>query len=77
LFLFVLQAILANAVKSLPTSVRIWLAAADLETNVSRKKAVLMKGLEGIPNSMKLWKAAIELGELFCCCLFVCGFVGR
>eukprot|EP01034_Spumella_vulgaris_P030771 gene30771-38033_t len=54
-------AILANAVKFLPTSVRIWLAAADLETNVSRKKAVLMKGLEVIPNSMKLWKAAIEL----------------
>lgn len=60
------QAILANAAQHIPTSVRVWLAAADLETNnLERKKAILKRSLEFNPGAMKLWKAAIELGN-FC-----------
>jgi len=55
------KAILANAVIHIPTSVKIWLKAADLETQESRKKAVLRRSLEVIPNSVQLWKAAIDL----------------
>lgn len=36
--------ILANAVREIPTSVKIWLKAASLETDISRKKNVLRKG---------------------------------
>lgn len=64
--------ILANAVKHLPNSVKIWLKAADLEgvggakdgsasTAEMRKKVVLRRALEFIPNSVQLWKSAIEL----------------
>lgn len=55
------KAILANAVKRLPTSVKLWLRASELETQESRKKAVLRRSLEFIPNSVQLWKAAIAL----------------
>eukprot|EP01038_Epipyxis_sp_PR26KG_P008362 gene8362-11314_t len=55
------KTILANAVLHLPTSVKIWICAADLEEQESRKKAVLRRSLEFVPNSVKLWKSAIEL----------------
>lgn len=37
--------ILANAVRELPQSVRIWMAAVDLEREVKGKKNVLRKGV--------------------------------
>uniref|UniRef100_A0A7S1U7V1 PRP1 splicing factor N-terminal domain-containing protein n=1 Tax=Phaeomonas parva TaxID=124430 RepID=A0A7S1U7V1_9STRA len=55
------KAILADAVKHVPTSVKIWLKAADLEPDAERKKNVLRRALEIVPNSVKLWKVAIEL----------------
>ncbi len=55
------KSILANAVIHLPTSVKIWLAAADLEVLESRKKAILRLSLAAVPNAVNLWKAAIEL----------------
>ncbi len=58
------KSILANAVIHIPTSVKIWLKAADLETIENRKKAVLRRSLEFIPNSVQLWKAAIELENI-------------
>jgi len=38
--------VLAKAVQHLPQSVKIWLKAADLETDVKAKKRVLRKGKE-------------------------------
>lgn len=37
--------ILANAVQHVGQSVKIWLAAADLEADVKAKKRVLRKGI--------------------------------
>jgi len=55
--------ILADAVRELPNSVKLWSAAANLETDKKRKKRVLRKALELIPTSPKLWRAAVELEE--------------
>jgi len=55
------KSILATAVRKIPTSVKIFLRAADLEEIESAKKAVLRKALEANPTSVMLWKAAIEL----------------
>jgi len=49
------------AVTQNPNAVRIWIKAADLETDVKSKKRVFRKALEAIPNSVRLWKAAVEL----------------
>jgi pre-mRNA-processing factor 6 len=59
----VAKSILATAVRRIPTSVKIFLKAADLEHNESAKKAVLRKALEANPSSITLWKAAIDLEE--------------
>ena len=69
--------ILANAVQHAGQSVKIWLAAADLEQDMKSKKRVLRKGvfydhpypiipyifvaLENIPNSVRLWKETVNL----------------
>lgn len=57
------KAIIAQAVRHIPTSVRVWAKAADLESETKAKKKVFRKALEHIPNSVRLWKAAIELEE--------------
>ena len=59
----VAQSILATAVRRIPTSVRLFLKAADLEHTDAGKKAVLRKALEANPTSVTLWKAAIELED--------------
>uniref|UniRef100_A0A6B2KXN3 PRP1 splicing factor N-terminal domain-containing protein n=1 Tax=Arcella intermedia TaxID=1963864 RepID=A0A6B2KXN3_9EUKA len=53
--------ILAQAVHNIPSSVKLWLAAAKLELDPNRKKRVLRKALENVPNSAILWKTAVEL----------------
>ncbi|KDR68393.1 hypothetical protein GALMADRAFT_78691 [Galerina marginata CBS 339.88] len=55
------KVVLANAVQHVGQSVRIWLAAADLEHDVKAKKRVLRKALEHIPNSVRLWKETVNL----------------
>ncbi|KAF7724034.1 hypothetical protein EC973_001441 [Apophysomyces ossiformis] len=55
--------ILANAVRHLPQSVKIWLKAVDLETDQKAQKRVLRRALEFIPNSVKLWRAAVNMEE--------------
>ncbi|EGN93902.1 hypothetical protein SERLA73DRAFT_97278 [Serpula lacrymans var. lacrymans S7.3] len=55
------KVILANAVQHVGQSVKIWLAAADLEQDVKSKKRVLRKALEHIPNSVRLWKETVNL----------------
>lgn len=57
------KTILASAVRRIPTSVKIFLRAADLESASQAKKAVLRKGLEMNSTSVTLWKAAIELED--------------
>ncbi|KAF9546672.1 hypothetical protein CPC08DRAFT_648976 [Agrocybe pediades] len=53
--------VLANAVQHVGQSVKIWLAAADLEHDLKAKKRVLRKALEHIPNSVRLWKETVNL----------------
>lgn len=53
--------VLANAVRHVPHSVKVWLRAMDLEKNKQSKRLVLRRALELIPTSVKLWKAAVEL----------------
>ncbi|KAF5317686.1 hypothetical protein D9619_012531 [Psilocybe cf. subviscida] len=57
------KVVLANAVQHVGTSVKIWLAAADLEADIKSKKRVLRKALEHIPNSVRLWKETVNLEE--------------
>eukprot|EP00934_Nitzschia_sp_Nitz4_P007841 Nitzschia sp. Nitz4//scaffold257_size48314//42683//45577//NITZ4_007096-RA/size48314-processed-gene-0.38-mRNA-1//1//CDS//3329544469//7831//frame0 len=59
----VAKTILATAVRRLPSSVPLFLKAAELEVQESAKKAVLRKALEANPNSITLWKAAVELEQ--------------
>ena len=55
--------VLADAVRHLPRSVKLWLLAADVEgaDNVAARKAVLRKALTRVPDSEKLWRAAVSL----------------
>ncbi|KAI8849423.1 PRP1 splicing factor, N-terminal-domain-containing protein [Chytridium lagenaria] len=55
--------ILANAVRHVPQSVKLWLRAMGLENDVKAQKRVLRRALEFIPNSVKLWKAAVTLED--------------
>mmetsp|Transcript_6442 Transcript_6442/g.12114 ORF Transcript_6442/g.12114 Transcript_6442/m.12114 type:complete len:978 (+) Transcript_6442:32-2965(+) len=55
------KAILAKAIRYIPTSKKVWLAACKLEETIDAKKAVLRRALELIPHSVDLWKAAVEL----------------
>ncbi|XP_068081412.1 pre-mRNA-processing factor 6 [Anabrus simplex] len=57
------RAVIAQAVRHIPTSVRIWIKAADLELETKAKRKVYRKALEHIPNSVRLWKAAVELED--------------
>ncbi|XP_058800576.1 pre-mRNA-processing factor 6 [Phymastichus coffea] len=57
------KAVIAQAVRHISTSVKIWIKAADLESELKAKKRVYRRALEHIPNSVRLWKAAVELEE--------------
>ncbi|KAA1474753.1 hypothetical protein DENSPDRAFT_804612 [Dentipellis sp. KUC8613] len=57
------KVILANAVQHVGQSVKIWLAAADLEHDNKAKRRVLRKALEHIPNSVRLWKETVNLED--------------
>ena len=57
------KAVVAQAIQQLPQSVRLWIKACSLETEVVSKKRVLRRGLENVPNSVRLWKEAIELED--------------
>ncbi|KAF8488337.1 hypothetical protein F5888DRAFT_1796369 [Russula emetica] len=53
--------VLGNAAQHDGQSVKIWLAAADLEHDVNAKKRVLRRALEHTPNSVRLWKETVNL----------------
>ncbi|WVQ82167.1 hypothetical protein IAT38_004295 [Cryptococcus sp. DSM 104549] len=57
------KVILGKAIQHVPQSVKIWLKAAALETDVAAKKRVLRKALEFIPNSVSLWKETVNLED--------------
>ena len=57
------KAVVSQAVRQIPNSVRIWIKASDLEIEFKAKKKIFRKALEHIPNSVRLWKAAVELEE--------------
>ena len=57
------KTILAAAARRMPTCVKVYLRAADLENHDFAKKAVLRKALEANPSSVTLWKAAIDLED--------------
>ncbi|PWN28163.1 hypothetical protein BDZ90DRAFT_231922 [Jaminaea rosea] len=56
------KVVLAQATQALRgQSVKIWLAAMDLETDPESKKRVLRKSLEFLPTSVTLWKKLVSL----------------
>jgi pre-mRNA-processing factor 6 len=55
------KGILAQAVREIPQSVKIWTRAADLEQDRKSKQRVLRKALETVPTSVRLWMEAISL----------------
>jgi pre-mRNA-processing factor 6 len=55
------KGILAQAVREIPQSVKIWTRAADLEGDRNGKRKVLRKALETVPTSVRLWMEAISL----------------
>ncbi|CAG8952345.1 hypothetical protein HYFRA_00001091 [Hymenoscyphus fraxineus] len=55
--------IAANAIKKNDRSVRLWVAAMELETESRAKKSVIRKALDHIPQSVMLWKEAVNLEE--------------
>ncbi|KAK4685611.1 pre-mRNA-processing factor 6, partial [Tremellales sp. Uapishka_1] len=57
------KVILGRAVQHVPQSVKIWMKASQLETDVMAKKRVLRKALEFIPNSVRLWKETVNLED--------------
>ncbi|KAI1288119.1 Pre-mRNA-processing factor 6 [Halotydeus destructor] len=57
------KGVIAKAAGILPNSVKIWIKAAQLETEVKAKKKIFRKALEHLPNSVRLWKDAVEMEE--------------
>ncbi|EAK88146.1 Pre-mRNA splicing factor Pro1/Prp6. HAT repeat protein [Cryptosporidium parvum Iowa II] len=53
--------IIVKSIKFIPNSTKVWMVAANRETNKNKKLLIIKKALEFIPNSIKLWKEAISL----------------
>jgi pre-mRNA-processing factor 6 len=53
--------ILAKGISHLPNSRKLWLAAADIERDKSKKSKILRKALENLPTEEEIWKRAIEI----------------
>ncbi|KAI9826197.1 MAG: hypothetical protein M1826_006712 [Phylliscum demangeonii] len=53
--------IAANAIKNNDHSVRLWIEAMGLETDVRAKKRVIRHALDHLPQSVVLWKEAVNL----------------
>jgi pre-mRNA-processing factor 6 len=55
--------VIAQAVRGLPQSVKLWVKATQLEAELPAKRRVLRKALEQLPSSVKLWKMTVELED--------------
>ena len=53
----------AQGVRALQQSVKLWVKATELETDVAAKRRVLRKALEQLPSSVKLWKLLVEMEQ--------------
>lgn len=53
--------IAANAIKNNDRSVKLWVEAMNLETDIRAKKRVLRQALDHIPQSVTIWKEAVNL----------------
>ena len=47
------KAVVAQAVRHLPESVKLWIKASDCEVELKYKRRVFRKSLESIPNSVR------------------------
>jgi pre-mRNA-processing factor 6 len=57
------KVIAADAIKENPRSIKLWLAASELESESNARKKVLRKAIDNNPKSVQLWKAAANLEE--------------
>ncbi|KIW03038.1 hypothetical protein, variant [Verruconis gallopava] len=57
------KVIAADAIKENPRSIKLWIAASELETEPNSRKKVLRKAIDNNPKSVQLWKAAANLEE--------------
>lgn len=57
------KVILANAVRQIQKSSKIWLKAMELENSIDLKKKIVRKAIEFVPKSEELWRAAVELED--------------
>ncbi|KAK7262264.1 hypothetical protein RJT34_29830 [Clitoria ternatea] len=57
------KTVIAQGVKSIPNSVKLWMQAAKLELDDANRSRVLRKGLEHIPDLVRLWKTVVELAN--------------
>lgn len=51
----------SKAVQQLPTSIKLWQEAANLETDTASKRKVIQMALENNPKSDTLWREAVNL----------------
>lgn len=57
------KVIASKAIQNNPKSVKLWIAAMELENDPLSKKKVVRKALDHIPQSVALWKTASNLEE--------------
>ena len=57
------KSVVAQGIRALPQSVKLWVKATELETEVTAKRRVLRKALEQLPSSVKLWKLLVEMEQ--------------
>ncbi|KAL9047015.1 MAG: hypothetical protein Q9214_000301 [Letrouitia sp. 1 TL-2023] len=55
--------IAANAITRIPHSTRLWMLAADLETEPNSKKRVLRRAIDVLPKSTQIWKELVNLSD--------------
>ena len=57
------KSVVAQGVRALPQSVKLWVKATELEADMTAKRRVLRKALEQLPSSVKLWKLLVEMEQ--------------
>lgn len=53
----------ANAIRNNDRSVRLWIEAMKIETDLLSKKRVMRRALDAVPQSVAMWKEAVNLEE--------------
>ncbi|EFC49970.1 predicted protein [Naegleria gruberi] len=55
------QSVCCQALQACPKSVKLWLKACELESDLDKRKKILRKAIQAQPESLQLWKEAIDL----------------